>query len=179
MISKVIGLKLKKIREDKKYSLEKVSELTGVSKPSINNIERGLTSPTIDILWKIATGLSVPISYFFSEPKTNYTLTNVNELTKVPDTNESVNIYTIFDWFPTDNFECFYIELVQNSKRVSQPHARESKEIIVVLEGCLTMLLGQEKIICEKDSFFKFDSDVPHTYVNEGPSITKAMIIMI
>lgn len=64
MISKVIGMRLKKIREERGYSLEKVSELTGVSKPSINNIERGLTSPSIDSLWKIATGLSVPISYF-------------------------------------------------------------------------------------------------------------------
>ena len=40
MISKVIGMRLKKIREERGYSLEKVSELTGVSKPSINNIEK-------------------------------------------------------------------------------------------------------------------------------------------
>ena len=34
MISEVIGMRLKKIREERGYSLEKVSELTGVSKPS-------------------------------------------------------------------------------------------------------------------------------------------------
>ena len=179
MISEVIGMRLKKIREERGYSLEKVSELTGVSKPSINNIERGLTSPSIDSLWKIATGLSVPISYFFSEFKTAHTLVNMDELTKIDSKDELVSISSIFSWLPTDNFECFYLELAANANRVSQAHVKGSKELIFILEGQLTMLLGEERIVCKENACLKFDANIAHTYFNETDAKVRGISVMI
>jgi XRE family transcriptional regulator, regulator of sulfur utilization len=43
----IIGKNLKSLREKKKLSLERVAELTGVSKTMIGQIERGASSPTI------------------------------------------------------------------------------------------------------------------------------------
>src|SRR5690554_5668235 len=58
-IDLVIAKNLKAIRESKKLSLEKVAELTGVSKTMIGQIERGESAPTITTIWKIANGLKV------------------------------------------------------------------------------------------------------------------------
>lgn len=56
------GSKLKKLREDKGYSLTKISELTGISKSYLSLIERGIqTNPSLDILEKIAIALETDV----------------------------------------------------------------------------------------------------------------------
>lgn len=51
----IIAKNLKAFRENKKLSLEKVAELTGVSKTMIGQIEKGESSPTITTVWKISS----------------------------------------------------------------------------------------------------------------------------
>ena len=59
-MSGIIAENLKRIRKENKWSLDTVSDMTGVSKSMLGQIERGESSPTISTLWKIATG---PVSY--------------------------------------------------------------------------------------------------------------------
>mgnify|MGYP002580880099 FL=1 len=46
-------------------SLEKLSEMTGISKSTLNNIDNGKTSPKIIQLEKIAKALNVRITDLF------------------------------------------------------------------------------------------------------------------
>lgn len=59
-----IGGRLKEIRKTRGLTLDDVSEMTDVSKPMLGQIERGQSSPTINTLWKISTGLKIPLSFF-------------------------------------------------------------------------------------------------------------------
>ena len=59
-----IGEKLKKIRMIQHLTLEEAAAVTGVSKPMLGQIERSQSVPTVTTLWKIATGLKVPLSSF-------------------------------------------------------------------------------------------------------------------
>ena len=65
-----IGERLKEIRNTRHLTLDEVAELTGVSKPMLGQIERGQSSPTINVLWKISTGLKIPLSFFCRQPDT-------------------------------------------------------------------------------------------------------------
>ncbi|CAM5229306.1 hypothetical protein LSPH24S_04932 [Lysinibacillus sphaericus] len=57
----IFARNLKAIREKEKLSLEKVSQLCGVSKTMIGQIERGESSPTLTTIWnELPTGLKVP-----------------------------------------------------------------------------------------------------------------------
>lgn len=95
MIDKLIGKRLKAIREEKGYSLEDVALMTGVSRPSLSNIERGITSTSINNLWKISKGLSIPISYFFSEKNSTYELVSLGDTTKIDSQDELINIFQL------------------------------------------------------------------------------------
>lgn len=59
-----IGERLKEIRANRVLTLDDTAKITGVSKPMLGQIERGQSIPTITTLWKIATGLKVPLSSF-------------------------------------------------------------------------------------------------------------------
>ena len=63
-VSLKIGRRLKEIRKSRRLTLDDTAELTGVSKPMLGQIERGQSSPTINTLWKISTGLKIPLSFF-------------------------------------------------------------------------------------------------------------------
>lgn len=58
----MVIIKLWEIRTAKGLKLEAVAAVTGVSKSTLNNIENGKTSPTLDNLEKIAKGLGCRIS---------------------------------------------------------------------------------------------------------------------
>lgn len=61
--------KIKEIREEKGYSQEKLSELSGVSRNLIARLETGeLTSTSTNTLFKLAQALNVKVkSLFFTE----------------------------------------------------------------------------------------------------------------
>ena len=65
----IIGNRLKTIRNNRNLSLSEVSEITGVSKAMLGQIERGQSNPTVSTLWKIANGLKVSFSMFIDEIK--------------------------------------------------------------------------------------------------------------
>ena len=69
-VSLKIGERLKEIRNTRNLTLDEAAKLTGVSKPMLGQIERGQSSPTINVLWKISTGLKIPLSFFCRQPET-------------------------------------------------------------------------------------------------------------
>lgn len=63
-----IANNLRSIREKRNLSLDELSELTGVSKSMLRQIETGKSSPTTAIIWKIANGLHVSFTALLREP---------------------------------------------------------------------------------------------------------------
>ncbi|MFP5112721.1 helix-turn-helix domain-containing protein [Bacillaceae bacterium C204] len=60
----MFGIKLNKLRKEKGYSINKLSELTGISKSYLSLLEREVqNNPSIDIIEKIAKALEVDINY--------------------------------------------------------------------------------------------------------------------
>lgn len=58
-------IKLWSIRNEKGFTLEKLSKKSGIGKSTLNNIENGITSPTLFQLEVIAISLDVHIMDLF------------------------------------------------------------------------------------------------------------------
>mgnify|MGYP001481338993 FL=1 len=52
-IGHIVAENLKRLREERKLSLDAVAKSSGVSKSMLGQIERGVTNPTISTLWKM------------------------------------------------------------------------------------------------------------------------------
>ena len=61
------GEKLRKVREDKKYTLKVVAQRAGVSESLVSQIERNHVSPAIDTLLALADVLDINLEYLFEE----------------------------------------------------------------------------------------------------------------
>ncbi|GGF57283.1 hypothetical protein GCM10007301_16230 [Azorhizobium oxalatiphilum] len=60
-----LGLKLKRMRTDKGWTLEEVSRLTGVARSTLSKIENGQMSPTYDVLQRITRGMQLDLVELF------------------------------------------------------------------------------------------------------------------
>lgn len=67
-----LAQRLRSLRDARGHSLETLAELSGVSRSNISLIERGESSPTANVLDKLAGALGVTLaSLFEDEPRTN------------------------------------------------------------------------------------------------------------
>lgn len=59
---------VKQIRQQEGMSIKKLSNVSGVSRTHIRDIEEGKTNPTIDIMCKLAKSLNVELTELFDNP---------------------------------------------------------------------------------------------------------------
>lgn len=64
-IQHVLGTNVRRIREAKGWSQDKLSEMSGLHRTYISGIERGVRNPTIKIVHEIAAALGIKVSQLF------------------------------------------------------------------------------------------------------------------
>ena len=132
-VSLKIGERLKEIRNTRHLTLDEVAELTGVSKPMLGQIERGQSSPTINVLWKISTGLKIPLSFFCRQPETEYTVAGLSEKEMITEEDGGMRAYPLFPFDPARNLEVFYIEFDAGVTHGSLPHVAGVEEYVLLV----------------------------------------------
>ena len=161
-----IGERLKEIRNTRHLTLDEVAELTGVSKPMLGQIERGQSSPTINVLWKISTGLKIPLSFFCRQPETEYTVAGLSEKEMITEEDGGMRAYPLFPFDPARNVEVFYIEFDAGVQHDSVPHVEGVEEYIFLVQGGLKMIIGGKEVALQEKQSIRFLADVPHAYHN-------------
>ena len=106
-ISLKIGERLKEIRNIRQLTLDDVAKMTGVSKPMLGQIERGQSSPTINTLWKISTGLKIPLSFFCKQEEADFQVVEIRETEQITEEDGGVKAYAVFSFDPVRNAEVF------------------------------------------------------------------------
>jgi len=64
---KSFGLRVKKIRTEKKISQEDLAELSGLHRTYISSLERGVRNPTLTTLISLSKGLNIEINEMLKE----------------------------------------------------------------------------------------------------------------
>lgn len=172
-IQLILARNLKAYRSQKKLSLEKVAELTGVSKTMIRQIELGESSPTITTTWKIAKGLNVSFSSLIDNPRPDIKLYPKSEIRALHEDKGKYRLYPTFSFQEEKHFEMYFVEIDQNGFLSAEAHQEGTEEYITVFEGELTISVNDKKFRLQKGDSISFQADRPHSYHNAGEELTK------
>ncbi|MFF2909182.1 helix-turn-helix domain-containing protein [Paenibacillus sp. NPDC057934] len=82
-ISEAVGSQIKVLRQERGISQEKLALIAGVNTSYVGQIERGIRSPTIDMLDKIAQALEVDIVELFRSETDRVLHSNSDTLNKL------------------------------------------------------------------------------------------------
>ncbi|HIY67854.1 MAG TPA: helix-turn-helix domain-containing protein [Candidatus Alistipes intestinigallinarum] len=64
-------LRIKEVSKSQGISITKLAELVGITQPNMSNIANGKTSPSLELLDRIATALGVTVPELFAPQPTN------------------------------------------------------------------------------------------------------------
>lgn len=179
-LTKRISSKLKQLRKQRGWSLDKTSLHTGVSKAMLGQIERQESSPTISTLWKIASGFDVSFSLFIdkSQPIEDPIISRESFLNQINDSDDKFIVTPIFPFESDLNFEAYTIELSPGCIQLSSAHQKGVIEHIIITSGELEILIQDEWILLKEKEGIRFDADQPHGYRNLS-DVTAVMQNMI
>lgn len=176
-LNAIIASNLKRLRTERNLSLSKLSALSGVSKVMLGQIEHGESNPTINTVWKIATGLNVPYTSIIDEPKSDTTLIKKDDIIKQMSEDGHYRIYNYYSTNSHRNFEFFTAELDKESSYYSRGHGDNSEEYILVIQGILTLETANMTYTLNEGDSVRFNASYPHLYKNNLCSMVQMSII--
>jgi XRE family transcriptional regulator, regulator of sulfur utilization len=177
-INVVLADNLKALRAEKKLSLDKVAEMTGVSKTMLGQIERGESNPTIQTVWKIANGLKVSVTSLIHQPQSDTVVVTKQDIQPLQEDNGRYRIYPYFPFEDGRRFEMYAVEIDRGGYLSAEPHGAGTEEFITVFEGELTIRVNQEEFTIQAGESIRFKADRPHVYHNSGDSWTRVSMVI-
>ena len=162
----IIGKNLNNIRKQKNLSLDKVAELTGVSKGMLAQIEKGVSNPTVTTLWKIATGLNVAFSYFMEEEEREIVYICHNDIKPIIESDAKMKVYPLFPYDNNRKFEVFTIELEAGCNHQSLPHNEGTEEYVIVTRGQMEVQIERSIYKLSYGDAIRYFANRPHCYRN-------------
>lgn len=177
-VNEIVGTNLKQIREERGLSLDKVAELTGVSKSMLGQVERGETSPSIATIWKIANGLRVSFSTFIQEETIQISVKRHDKIEPVIGDEGRYRVFSVFPFDAVKRFEIYTMEMDPDGFYQSEPHFKGVEEYVTVFQGKLEIGVGSETYLISEGDTINFAADITHTYRNLGTEIVKVYMLI-
>ncbi len=147
----LIGNNLKRLREDRGYSLSKLSEIVQVSKSMLAQIEKGETNPSVGTIWKIANGLRVSFTSLLNEENYPIRVIRREDIQGIYQEDHNYSIYPYFPYNKDKKFEIYTVELEGKAVHYSEAHVKGVEEYFVVKQGSIEVKDGNETIVLNKN----------------------------
>lgn len=175
--NKIIGEKIKGIREMKSLSLEEVAERTGLSINQVTRIESNEELPSLAPLIKIARVLGVRLGTFLDDQQELGPVIcrkkNLEEKDGISFSNNAKTVHKNMSYYALSqdkagrHMEPFLIDVkpAKDADFVFSTH--EGEEFIFVLEGIIEINYGKSTYILEEGDSIYYDSIVAH-HVHAG-----------
>lgn len=175
----VVAENVKRLRGDLDLSLDKLANLSGVSKAMLSQIEQARSAPSINVLWKIARALDVPFAALISK-RTDAQLQVIRKADSKILSSQKGNFISKA-LFPLDiprRVEFYELNFKSGAVEKAVAHPPGTAENIAIAEGELEIeVSGQKTLLKEGDSIY-FVADVAHIYRNTGSKECRAFLVM-
>jgi transcriptional regulator with XRE-family HTH domain len=176
-----MGARVRALRDALGLSLRDLSERSGVSAPMLSQVERGETSPTLAVAGRIATGLDLSLSQLLRLDESQHVVVvragegrsrkrgghAVSELTpSLPGQRADLSRHTLAPGAATGG---------PSDPPMHEPGARETT---LVLDGSLTLVIGDSEHELGAGDTVTFDADLPHHFENRGAERTEFVAVV-
>lgn len=181
ILSLNIGTKIKLLRKDRQFTLQDMSQKTGLSKPLLSQVENGLVIPPLPTLLKISKALRVPMTHFISQEEGRVIVLRKKDLKTAPKRcfegrQPSLQDFTsLIEGKISKKMEPLYVEFSPAAKSKLSPISHHGDEFIHVLEGTLEVTYDDTTVVLQAGDSIYLDGRIPHAY----RSLTKKRVSAI
>ena len=174
----IVARNIKRLREEKKLSMDELAKLSGVSKSMLAQVERGEGNPTLSTLWKLSNGMKVPFNALTVSPKVPYEVVRTAEMQPILEDGGKVKNYCLSPDDENRKFSVYYMELAPGSHWQSEPHLRGTTEFVTLFAGAIEITADQKDIVVQAGESVRFQGDTTHAYRNISDQTTILHMIL-
>jgi len=178
-VTEKLGKTIKRLRAAYNYSLGDLSEQSGVAKSIISQIEKNETNPTLSTLYKLSRALNAPIEDMLRGDDSPALIEKQGpSSTPLLLSDDGKCRLRIIGWIKSvELVQWYYFEAEPGGVLESDPHPPGSVENLSVLEGRVTVTVGEESFVLSAGETGRYHADRPHRIVNTGDVMAKAAMI--
>lgn len=173
-----VGGRLRALRDERGVSMRALARRSGLSANALSMIERGLTSPSVSTLSKLANAMEVPITAFFREepPRSKIVFRKANQRARIP------FLRGLWEGLGGEAFtgrvEPFMLTLETNG--TSGPHGmlHTGHEFVFCLRGQLDYEVDGQHFLMEAGDSLLFAAQLNHRWRNPGKVVANALIVL-
>lgn len=165
-----LGERVRELRRARGLTLERLAELSGVSRAMISKLERGEKNPTLVVAARLAEGLGVTLSRLAGMEERREVIIvprNRRMVMRDPETGFERQLLS-------PNLVGVGVEFVRNKIPAGSTsgefpaHRKGVTEHIVVEHGNLRAILAGEEYMLDEGDAMYFEADIPHRFDNAG-----------
>ncbi len=166
-LTPVVGANLRRLRTRWGHSLEQLAQRSGVSRAMLSQVELGRSTPTINVVQRIARALEVPFSALLVGPGAPGPSVLRRTEAKVLSSHDGA--FTSRALFPFDaprRVEFYELRLAAGAEERADAHAPGTTEHLVVHAGAVEVEAGGARAALGAGDALVFPADVPHACRN-------------
>lgn len=178
-LAPVVGGNLRRLRTRRGLSLERLAQISGVSRAMLGQIELGQSAPTINVLWKIARALEVTFSALISARTQSGALVLRSADSKLLTSKDrSFSSRALFPFDEPRRVEFYELRLSAGSIEDADAHPPGTSENLVVTAGTIEIDVAGDTHKLETGDSILFEADTPHAYRNVGRNEAVMYLVM-
>ena len=178
-LAAVVGGHIHQRRKRLGLSLETLARRSQVSRAMLSQIERGRSTPTIGVLWKIARALEAPISALLREQEDSVWLLPAVGAKQLFSGDGRYCSRALFPVHKPRQVEFYELRLETQGEEAANPHPSGTLENLVVSRGDVEIIIAETRYALTTGDAIQFVADVAHTYRNIGPDEAVMYLVMI
>jgi transcriptional regulator with XRE-family HTH domain len=172
-----VGGRIRFFREQRGFSLRKLSDLSGVSINAISLIERGENSPTVASLHALANALAVGITDLFRSAEETRAVF-VPRRKRLAATVGTITMASLGHGLRLQQLEPFVATIAPGeSPNGSANLVHPGQEFLYCLEGELECRVGPRTYTLTKGDSLLFEATEPHNFRNSGHETAELLLI--
>jgi len=177
----MIGKNIQKMRKNKGMTLNVLSEMSGVSKAMLSQIESDKVNPTVATVWKIAQGLDVEINSLLkgaSVPQRKFKVSRRDDHTALDTDEDGLHIKVLTPMSMAEDLEMYLLTFDKGGKLNSAPHFPRTLEFLTVVKGNLRVTAGEKTSDLTKGDFIRYHCDIEHSMENLGEDKAEVHLVV-
>jgi len=177
-----LGKTIQRLRAAGNLSLGDLSEMSGVAKSMISQIEKNESNPTIGTLSRLSMALGISVEDVLSGPGAAGNLVQKSKVQDIPliKSEDGLCELRIIGWMETVQFVQWYdFKAAPGGKLESSPHPAGSVENLSILNGIARVTVGENSWTAKAGETLRYKADQDHKIENTGEGPLHATMVNI
>ena len=179
-----VGPRVRALREAMDLSLRELAQRSGVSAPMLSQVERGETSPTLQVARRIAAGLELRLSQLLRLDEDGaVTIVRRDERRKGPGRVSGHSYEILTPPLPGQRAELSRHTLapgaVTGGPGDPPMHEPGSRETALVESGSVALVCDRERHLLGEGDCVTFDADLPHHFENPAEDDEAVLLAVV